>query len=216
MNNPGVRYTVFALVGFVAMSIGLFAHKVTAPRPLDPRMLAAHGAVLFPQPREVADFNLRDTSGGSVGKADLRGHWTLAFMGFTHCPDVCPTTLAVMNRMAAELEASGVSDVEYWMISVDPERDTPEHLRAYLEYFNPDFVGVTGGVPELFGFARSLNGVFMRVPGDGANYSVDHSAHIAILDPTGNFVGILRPPLKSENLVRAFEAIYQDWLRRRA
>lgn len=216
MENSGVRYTVFALVGFVAMSVGLFAHKVTAPRPLDSRMLAAHGAMLFPEPREVAEFNLVDTRGEPVRAEDLTGHWTFAFMGFTHCPDVCPTTLAVLNRVAAELRASNVTDVEYWMVSVDPQRDTPQHLEQYLAYFNPEFVGVTGEVPELAGFARSLNGVFVRVPGDGDNYSVDHSTHIALLDPKGRFVGILRPPLKSESLVRAFEAIYNDWLRRRA
>lgn len=205
--QPGVRLTVFCLVGFMAMAIGMFAYKLTAPRPVSSAELAAMGAVLFEQPRILPAFELQDVSGARVGLDRLKGHWTYVFFGFTHCPDVCPGTLSILSRVAKGLDQKGFDGVEYWMVSVDPERDTPEHLAAYLDYFDPRFVGMRGEIPALDAFARSLHAVFVRVPGESEHYTMDHSTHVALINPDGHFVGIMRTPLKPDNFLRAFEAI---------
>lgn len=205
--QPGVRLTVFGLVGFMAMAVGMFAYRLTAPQPISSAELAAMGAVFFEQPRILPAFELEDVSGAKVDLNRLKGQWTYVFFGFTHCPDVCPGTLSVLSRVAKGLDQQGADDVEYWMVSVDPERDTSEHLAAYLEYFDPRFVGVRGEIPALDAFARSLHAVFVRVPGGGEHYMMDHSTHVALVNPDGHFVGIMRTPLKPENFLRAFEAV---------
>lgn len=206
--NRGVRLTVFGLIGFMAMAVGMFAYKLTAPRPISSAEIAATGAVFFEQPRALPEFELEDASGAIVDIERLKGHWTYVFFGFTNCPDVCPATLSVLSRVARGLDERGVKGVQYWMVSVDPKRDTREHLAAYLEFFDSRFVGVRGEIPALDAFARSLSALFVRVPGDAEHYMVDHSTHVALVNPDGHFVGIMRTPLKPENFLRAFEAVH--------
>jgi protein SCO1/2 len=131
---------------------------------------------------------------------ELKGHWTVVFLGFTHCPDVCPTTLAQLaqaQRQWASLPDSTRPRVLF--VSVDPERDSPDAIGEYAHAFHRDTLAATADIPSLEAFARSLSMVFMKVPAaDGARadqYSVDHSATLAVLDAQGRMVGVIQPPL---------------------
>jgi protein SCO1/2 len=166
----------------------------------------------FPQPRVLPDFNLRQSDGTALVPGELKGHWTLVFLGFTHCPDVCPTTLAQLARAQQQWRALPDSvRPRVLFVSVDPERDTPDHIGEYAHGFDPDTLAATADVPALEGFAKSLSLVFAKVPApEGVpadQYSVDHSAAIAVLDPQARMAGVIQPPLDPQAIAKDMTAL---------
>lgn len=139
------------------------------------------GTVLDP-PTVLADFTLPSSTGEPLSLADLKGRPTLVFFGFTNCPDVCPTTMAEFKRAKEELGVDG-ERVNYVMISVDPERDTPEVLARYLGAFDPAFVGLQGDDATLRRIGRDFGLYYERQPpaADGS-YDVTHSSAAYLLD----------------------------------
>ena len=144
-------------------------------------------------PRGIGAFRLTDQQGREFTPATLRGRWSLVFAGFTHCPDACPTTLAMLDTMDERLRASGGA-VQVVFLSVDPERDTPERLAGYVGHFNPRFVAVTGARAEIDALCRDLGIAYVRNPGAGADYTVDHSAALVLIDPRARVAGYFSPP----------------------
>jgi protein SCO1/2 len=144
----------------------------------------AAGTVLDP-PSQIADFSMPSSLGRPVTLADLKGKPTLLFFGFTNCPDVCPTTMAEFKRAKAELGAAG-DEVNFVLISVDPERDTPEVLAAYVQAFDPAFLGLQGEEATLRQISRTF-GLYWekQAPAADGSYSVDHSSAAYMLDPEG-------------------------------
>ena len=144
---------------------------------------------------------------------ELAGHWTLAFLGFTFCPDVCPTTLtelAVAQKQWEVLPETIRPRVLF--VSVDPERDTPGKAGEYARAFHPDTLAATADVPAPEKFATSLGFVFMKVPGktfdeNPQDYSVDHSANIAVLDSQGRLAGLIRPPFQPQAIAEDLAAL---------
>jgi protein SCO1/2 len=166
----------------------------------------------FPQPRVLPDFNLRQSDGTALVPGELKGHWTLVFLGFTHCPDVCPTTLAQLARAQQQWRALPDSvRPRVLFVSVDPERDTPDHIGEYAHGFDPDTLAATADVPALEGFAKSLSLVFAKVPAPAGapddQYSVDHSAAIAVLDPQARVAGVIQPPLDPGAIAKDMAAL---------
>jgi protein SCO1 len=142
---------------------------------------------------------MTDHLGNPVGLSNLKGGWSLLFFGFTTCPDICPTTLSVLNDAVSGLEEPPA----IVMVSVDPERDTPERLAQYVPAFNPDFVGYTGTFEETVKLAEQLNIAFGKVPGDlPGSYLVDHSASLVVIDPDGRYAGFIKAPHNSSNIQR--------------
>ena len=145
----------------------------------------------LPQPRPVPDVSLVDESGKPFTIQNLKGHPTLLFFGFTHCPDVCPTTLA---QLAQVVKAANVPDLKVLLVSVDPERDTPELLERYVHAFSPDFGGVTGKPEEIQRFAKEFGVAIAKVDLGGGEYTIDHSAVVSLLDRKGQRVALFTPP----------------------
>ncbi|MGE0483334.1 MAG: SCO family protein [Gammaproteobacteria bacterium] len=165
--------------------------------------------LLWPDPPRLAGFHLVDQAGAPLDAEALRGHWSLLFFGFTHCPDVCPTTLATLARAQEQLRrlpAYG-SDGRVVFISVDPDRDRPEVIAEYVKYFAPDFVGATASENELRAFGRALGVLFMKVEQTDGAYSVDHSAGIFFVSPELDLVSVLTPPFSDTDIVRRFGAV---------
>jgi protein SCO1/2 len=113
------------------------------------------------------------------------------FFGFTHCPDVCPTTLA---RLAQVVKAANIPDLRVLLVSVDPERDTPELLERYVHAFNPNFLGVTGKPEDIQRFAKEFGVAIAKVDMGGGDYTVDHSAVVTLLNRQGQRVALFTPP----------------------
>jgi protein SCO1/2 len=193
------RTTTLILVIALAAGLGLWAAQRWFDQPAheQPQLRALR---LFDQPRELAPFSLRQSDGTPLVAGELKGHWTIVFLGFTHCPDVCPTTLAELAQAQKQWERlPDATRPRVLFVSVDPDRDTPDRTGEYAHAFHKDTLAATADVPALEAFARSLSLVFMKVPAaEGApadQYSVDHSAALAVLDPQARMAGVLQPPL---------------------
>ncbi len=131
------------------------------------------------------DFELIDHSGKARRLADFRGKVVVVFFGFTHCPDACPTTLAELAAAKRKLAADGAR-VQVLLVTVDPERDTPENLSKYVTAFDADFLGLTGSAQQIATVAREFKVIYQKVEGKlPGGYTVDHSAGTFIFDTQG-------------------------------
>jgi len=203
-----IKFTVAAILVFIAVIVGAFVNRMLQPSYLTDEQLRLNGAFVLPKPRIIEPFELIDHDGKSFTLAQLENKWTLMFFGFTHCPDVCPATMSVLKKfdelMQGELEED---DYQVVLLSVDPARDTPEVLKPYVEYFNPDFTGVTGEFLSLQKLATNLSASFYKVPGGGENYQVDHSANIVLINPYGHYHGFYKPQLDPAKIKITFRSI---------
>jgi len=208
MNKPIQRGRVLLIWLAIALLLGgtLITLKLRQPP-----MPAMQAATLLPNPRALAPFQLVDQQGAPFDLARLKNHWSLIFFGYTHCPDVCPTTLTDL-KTTLKLLHQQYPDVEFpqvIFVSVDPDRDTPEVLRRYVAYFNPEFLGVTGSTEAIVAFSRQLNAFFTYVKPDpdATDYPVDHSASVSLIDPRGRLHAIFSPPLDPRAVAHDYAAI---------
>lgn len=166
--------------------------------------------IVLPEPREIPEFTLIDQDARPFGPEQLQDRWSLLFFGFTHCPDVCPSALYDLQMLG---EAAGRAGIETpWQVvffSVDPERDSPQQLKNYVSYFNPEFIAVTGDHEQLQPLTRKL-GIAYRIedhePGAPV-YNVDHSASILLLDPRGRLHGVFTAPHDAQAMTADFLAV---------
>ncbi|HEY4529612.1 MAG TPA: SCO family protein [Luteimonas sp.] len=206
------RSILIVLVIALAAGLGLAASQYWFGRTDAPATPELRTVRLFPQPRELPPFALQQSDGTQLVPGELHGHWTLVFLGFTHCPDVCPTTLSDLSRAQREWEAlPEARRPRVLFVSVDPERDTPDRIGEYAAFFHGDTLAATADIPSLEAFARSLSLVFMKVPGpDGAPedaYTIDHSAALALLDTEGRMAGVIQGPLEPEAIAADLAAL---------
>ncbi len=192
------RSTLIVIVAAFAAGLGLYAAqrwtgRADAPAAAPLRMQTVR---LIEPPRPLAPFSLDLADGSKASAATLAGHWTVVFLGFTHCPDVCPTTLAELAKAQAQWRTlAEASRPRLLFLTVDPERDTPEQVEKYAQFFSPDTIAASASPGELARAAATLGLVYMKVPTTGGDYTMDHSATLVVLDPQGREAGLIRPPL---------------------
>ncbi|GGD77173.1 SCO family protein [Lacimicrobium alkaliphilum] len=182
---------LIAVALIVALAGGIYLSVNLAP----PQ--SAEHAKLYPQPRALPDFTLVNHNGEPFGRETFEGHWTLVFTGYTYCPDICPTTLAELKSIYPQLQQLD-SDypIQVMLLSVDPKRDTPERLKEYISFFNPEFLAATAEHTELFPFVRALGMMYaMSDSTDNPDYLVDHSASVVIINPQAQVIGRFTPTL---------------------
>lgn len=173
--NRSVR-TLAVLAAFAAGALALTAG------------IFAFGPAEQTRPSSVGGpFQLVDQNGKTVTDADFRGKPFLVFFGFTHCPDICPTTLfevsEVFNRLGADAEK-----VSAIFVTVDPERDTPEKLKLYLSSFHPRIFGLSGSNEQIEAVKKAYYVYAKRVPLEGGGYTMDHTAIVYLMDKNGKFI----------------------------
>lgn len=203
MIRPRPRLTLPGLVLLAAVLAGCGL----APDPAQPTATPLPGTVLNP-PRVLADFTLTDHTGAPFGLDDLRGRVALVFFGFTHCPDICPTTLADFKQVKTQL-GSATDEVAFVFVSVDGARDTPERLAAYVRAFDPDFIGLTGDDAVLRPVAADF-GVYYQAhaPASGSgNYLVDHTASVFALDREGRLAIVFPYGTPPDAIARRLRAL---------
>jgi protein SCO1 len=147
----------------------------------------------LPQAKTVADFTLTDTSGRPFTRRDLAGAPALVFFGFTHCPDVCPTTLLKLAQLRKRPQ---LARLRVLFISVDPGRDTPAVLATYVHAFDPSFEGLTGDPQTIARVAANFGVAVNRVELPGGDYTMDHSAVVFLLDDSARISAIFTPPFE--------------------
>jgi len=197
------RTAALLLIVLAAGALGLLASRFVFRAPPRPTLPAPQAITLLPTPRVLPDFSLQQASGAPLTPETLKGHWTVVFLGYTHCPDVCPTTLAQLS--AAQKQWASLPEASrprVLFVSADPERDTPELVARYARAFHPDALAATAPLPELERFARSLSLVFMKAPDPegGPDYAIDHSAALVLLDPQARMAGVAQPPFDIKGL----------------
>lgn len=156
------------------------------------------------EPRPLADFALVDHRGRALGPRDFEDRWTLVFTGFTHCPDLCPATLTLLAQVRSQLPQESLRIL---FLSVDPGRDGPEQIAAYLAHFGPGLSGATGTHAQVEAFSAQLGLAQVRNPGAGADYTIDHSAALVLIDPRARVAGYFRPPHDGAALVADLAAL---------
>jgi protein SCO1 len=191
-------WLIVGVVAIVAAGAGAYVASVAGRADVP----ALQSGTALPTPKVLSDFSLVDANGAPASLATLRGHPTLVFFGFTHCPDVCPTTLALLAdvQKSVSLVEPGLAGLKVALISVDPERDTPAALSAYLNSFGGDLIGLTGTAPEIVKASRSFGVASAKVDLGGGNYTMDHSAAIFAVDTGGRVIAIFTPPFRAAAL----------------
>lgn len=187
------------LAGFVILAAGAFLSPVLRDSPR-----GAAGTLLA---RAIGGpFRLVDQDGRPVTDADLKGKWLLVYFGYTRCPDACPTAL---NDIAIALDELGPkrNAVRPVFITVDPERDTPEVMKAYVESFDAPILAVTGTPAQVAEAAKSYRVYYAKHPEPGGDYSMDHSSVIYVMDPDGRFTASFTPESTPEQIAERLQKL---------
>lgn len=148
---------------------------------------------VYESPREVKPFNLVDQNQQSFTKTSLNGKWSLVFLGYLSCPDICPMTMAKLANLLPKLNEAADLPVQVLFVSVDPKRDIAQRRKEYVDYFNPEIVGLGAEHKDLFPFVRNLGLMYSIPSGEEENYFVDHSASVVLINPQGDIAAIFKP-----------------------
>jgi len=176
----------------------------------NPRLIPDQVMTVFVDPKPLKEFILTDQNIHAFDLAQLKGHWSFLFFGYTHCPDICPSTLASLSKLREQLTKgiNGSKNVQFVFISVDPKRDTAAILKQYTGYFDPSIVGVTGSELELRNLTGQLGALFeVESAPDKENYQVYHTSVLFLINPQGQYVASLMPPFDISTISRRFSVL---------
>jgi len=166
--------------------------------------------VLRPAPKPLHEFNLIDQHRQAFNLERLKGKWSFVFFGYTHCPDVCPTTLSTLAVVSRKLQADpgDPASIQVVFVTVDPQRDTPELISKYLDYFNKDFLGASGPKQDLDKLTRQFGAGYMLQPKQGSDeYLINHTRSIFLVDPQARLVAAFAPPHDPATIAEQFRQI---------
>lgn len=189
------RNRTYVYVGLMMLAAAAAGYMVA--RQLGHSVLELQSGTALPQPRALASFSLSDHQGNSFGNTQLQGKASLVFFGFTHCPDVCPTTLALMAQLARD---PALSRLRMLFVTVDPARDDQLTLQRYVNAFGGNLIGLRGEDARLDPLLQSIGAARSIQPLAGGDYSVDHSATLFYLDTQGRLAAVFSPPFALDQL----------------
>lgn len=197
---------LIAMLGLVVAS--LFYSPESTP---DDPALAAR----LQTPKTLTAFQLTAHDQKPLDIARLKGKWTLLFFGYTHCPDICPTTLTELAQAVQQLKPAVLKDTQFIFVSIDPQRDTPESLSEYVGYFDNHILGATGNIAALKSFTQQLDSKFSLETDLAGEPIVNHSSAILLIDPQVRYYARLKAPHYAEEIRAQYLALrknYQDAL----
>ena len=206
-----IKKNIFFIVVFIASVLALFINKLTTPRVLSTNELIVNGLFLFEEPKEISDFSFYSANGVEFTKDNLKGKWTIMYFGFTRCPDECPTTMYQIKKLVNILREKDfpLDDKQWVLVSIDPERDTPEEIDKYAKGFDEDFMGVSNIRPMLLSLATqlSVNNVMPSEESMDHSHLDNHVNNIILLNPNGDFAGVFRPPFDISRLSLTYQSV---------
>lgn len=212
MINKNLFKYLTALLCLIFLAVGVGIYYVKYERE---HTRPAIEGLLWPNPKRLHAFTLTDQNGRTFGLDQLRGKWSLLFFGYTHCPDVCPLTLAVLNNFFNH-EKGKYKDIQVAFVTVDPGRDTRQRLKKYVQYFNPGFIGLRGSIAQTKVLTSQLGVAFSygKKFKDGS-YTVNHSAAIFLIDPKGQEIAIFSAPHHVDSMKKHYKII-RDFIENQA
>jgi protein SCO1 len=193
MTSVRARWLLFVAAACAALAGFWLAHQLDRASP----QLAS--GTWLPQAKRVDDLQLTDATGRPFSRAQLAGAPTLVYFGFTHCPDVCPTTLLKLAQVSKQ---APVSKLRVVFVSIDPARDTPPLVGMYAHAFDPQFLGLTGDASTIARVAANFGVAVARVDLPGGDYTMDHSSVVFLLNDAGNIAAVFTPPFEVAALVQ--------------
>lgn len=198
---------IAAAVAAVAAGVFVATRLVTPPAVDAPA--AEIGGYVLDRPREIPAFELIDGSGQPFRTEDFEGRWSFLYFGYTYCPDVCPLSMVELASVKEHLQAAlPDAPVDYYLVSVDPARDTPERVGEYAAYFDPNFRGLTGPLAEIDKLAKAAAVVYVIPEAEeGEPYEVGHSSTFTLVDPEARIRAIFTSPFEAERIAADFERI---------
>ncbi|MEN8167292.1 MAG: SCO family protein [Pseudomonadota bacterium] len=207
---------VFIVAGLFALLLGVvvWLNYSTPPTESQQKKIETQRATVLPQLKKLRPFALFDQQGKPFDNQSLLGQWTFLSFGYTHCPDICPTTMALLTNMKQRLQSVETAlPYKIAFVSVDPERDTQQRLAEYVSYFDPSFIGVTGSDDELKRLTQPLGILFAKVETEKSamGYVMDHSASIILVDPQGRYHALFSPPHDAAIMTEDFIAITENY-----
>ena len=198
---------LYTLITVAVIAAGLAAYSFVEKPKEQPK-----NAMVYPKFRAVKDFELK-SGDATINLNSLQGKWSFIFFGYTYCPDVGPTTMSALKQFMNNVPEKTQQDTQIILVSVDPERDTPEQLKQYAHAFDKRFIGATAEHAILEDFAKSFGAIYYKV-GEGEDYLVDHTAKIFLVDPQGRRHAIFSKSMENptEGYEYNIEQMVKDYL----
>ena len=208
-----IKKNILIILVFIFTVLALFINKLTSPRVLSENELLINGLFLFETPKQISDFTFLSEDNIEFKKDDLIGKWTLMYFGFTRCPDECPTSMYQMSKLVKILREKNfpLEDKQFVLVSIDPERDSPEQINKYAKGFDEAFIGVSNVRPMLLNLATqlSVNNVMPSEEKTDHSHLDNHVNNILLLNPNGEFAGVFRPPFDLSRLSLTYQSVTQ-------
>jgi len=165
-------------------------------------------AVMWPEPRPLAEFSLQTQHGETFDRDSLTGRWNFVFYGYMACPDVCPMSLHALRGMHDFLASrNAADDLQVIFVSLDPENDTPDEMKQYLGWYHDDFIGLHGPLDQIDRMASAMAIKYAEHIDESGYRSIDHTSSVMIVDPRGRVVGALSPPLEPGRMAEQFQRL---------
>ena len=195
---------LFILVVIIATMFGLGASILLNQKtPVQLKSLTWFGEQAKPLP----SFNLTDHNNLLYNNQSFSGQWNLLFFGYTNCPDICPDTMQMLNTMMQQLPDDETrQQIQITFISVDPDRDHSENLKAYVSYFNPDFKAVSGDINQIKILTDAVGILFYSEP-KPEGYDVGHSGALVLIDPESRYTGVFGSPHDAQKIAHDMNAL---------
>ena len=210
MRNAAILASIFLLAVTALLWLG------QTPKQLDIAELKSIGLVTLPEPRAITDPQLMDQDGHPFGIRRFDGRWSFIFFGYTRCPDICPVTMSILGQAERLIDGDGTiadatGNFQGILVSVDPERDGEDAMKAYVAAFSPTFIGLTGGGAAVKSFGLQLGIGYRRgeTIDSELGYLIEHSPHIAVVDPTARHYGYISPPFDANRIALVYSSLRQ-------
>tara|TARA_B100000963_G_scaffold211174_1_gene184037 strand:- start:4078 stop:4710 length:633 start_codon:yes stop_codon:yes gene_type:complete len=208
-----IKKNIIIILIFIFTVLSLFINKLTTPRVLSNNELLINGLFLFENPKKISNFSFFSENNIEFTKLNLMNKWTLMYFGFTNCPDECPTTMYQMSKLIKALKEKGypLDDKQWVLVSIDPERDSPEIIDKYAKGFDNNFIGVVNSRPMLLNLATQLSVNNVMPSGKEMDHSHldNHVNNIILINPKGEFAGVFRPPFDVSRLSLTYQSVTQ-------
>lgn len=206
--NPNIKQWITGSI-FILLLFSLMAYWLQISSADNSQIPKDLQNVVLKSPKSVADFELLNQFGEPFTQKSFIDKWTFLFFGYTHCPDICPTTMMELNLVAKRIKPTPPlqNNIQYVFVSVDPQRDTMEHLRDYVAYFNQEFIALTGNIDKINVLTKQLGIKHSKGEGTENNYAVNHSSAILLINPQGQYFAKFKAPHYAETLTSKFTLI---------
>lgn len=194
------------ILAIVAFGGGLLVAR--ALKPPSAGLPQTERATLLSEPKALPALDLVNQDGRPLGANFFRGHWTIVFFGFTSCPDICPTTLTTLAQATRQLaDLPPLERPRVLLVSLDPERDDPAHLSAYVRFYDPAFLGATGPLPAVAAAAAAFGVPYAKVTLPEGGYTIDHGSGIFIVGPSGGIAAYSSAPHDAATIARDYRKV---------